>query len=155
MKFTAVASATLLVVISTSSLAQQTPKPEALIKWRQSVFQVLGWNNARIKSNVEGAAYNKDEVVKAANSTAAIAASGFGALFPAGTETGKGWHDTATKAEFFKEGDKVASLAGNFSKEASELASVAATGDQAAVKAQFVKLNQTCRACHDDYKSKD
>ena len=31
----------------------------------------------------------------------------------------------------------------------------AATGDQARVKEQFGKLGRTCKACHDDYRSKD
>ena len=42
--------AVLAVVISASALAQQAqPKPETLIKWRQSVYQVLAWNSSRIK----------------------------------------------------------------------------------------------------------
>lgn len=147
--------AALAVAVSTGALAQQAqPKPETLIKWRQSAYQVLAWNNARIKANVEGQ-YNKDEVIKAANSTAAIANSGLGGLFAPGTEQGKGWHDTSVKPELFKDGKKVGELAGNFVKEANELAKVASTGDAAAVKAQFGKLGQACKACHDDFKAKD
>lgn len=156
MKLLKTTLAAVIFAASTATLAQPAaPKPETLIKWRQSVFQVLAWNSARIKANVEGPQYNKEDVVKAANSTAAIASSGLGSLFPAGTEQGKGWHDTATRAGFFQDGAKVAELAGNFTREANELARIAATGEQAAVKAQFAKLTQTCRSCHDDYKVKD
>ena len=144
----------LAFAVSAGALAQQAPKPEQLIKWRQSVYQVLAWNNARIKANLEGQ-YNKDEVIKAANSTAALANSGLGALYAPGTDQGKGWHDTSVKPELFKDGSKVGQLAGNFAHEASELAKVAATGDAAAVKAQFGKLGQACKACHDDFKKKD
>lgn len=140
--------------VTASAFAQQAPKPEQVIKWRQSVYQVLGWNSNRIKANVEGQ-FNHEEVVRAANSTAAIANSGLGALYAAGTEQGKGWHDTAAKPEIFKDGKKVGDLAANFVREANELAKVAANGDQAAVKAQFGKLGQTCKSCHDDYKVKD
>lgn len=144
-----------VVSASAGAVAQQAqPKPETLIKWRQSAFQVLAWSNARIKASVEGT-YHKDEVVKAANTTAAIANSGLGALFAAGTETGKGWHDTTTKPELFKDGKRAAELFGNFNKEANELARVANTGDAAAVKDQFAKLGKTCKACHDDFKAKD
>ena len=146
--------AALAVVISASALAQQAPKPETLIKWRQSVYQVLAWNSGRIKANVEGT-YNKEEVIRAANSTAALANSGLGALYAPGTEQGKGWHDTTVKPELFTDGKHVGELAGNFAKEANELAKVAANGDQAAVKTQFGKLGQACKACHDDYKVKD
>jgi len=146
--------AALAVAVSATAMAQQAPKPENLVKWRQSVYQVLAWNSGRIKASVDGT-YNKDEVIRAANSTAAIANSGLGALYAPGTETAKGWHDTAVKPELFTDGKKVGELAGNFVKEANELAKVAQTGDQAAVKAQFAKLGGTCKACHDDYKKKD
>lgn len=150
--------AALAIVVSASALAQQAqqaqPKPETLIKWRQSVYQVLAWNSARIKASVEGT-FNKDDVIRAANSTAAIANSGLGALYAPGTEQGKGWHDTAVKPELFTDGKRVGELAGNFVKEANELAKVAAGGDQAAVKAQFAKLQGTCKGCHDDFKKKD
>lgn len=148
--------AILAVAVSASALAQQAaqPKPETLIKWRQSVYQVLAWNSARIKASVDGT-YNKDEVIRAASSTAAIASSGIGALYAPGTEQGKGWRETTVKPELFTEGKKVGELAGNFVKEANELAKVAAGGDQAAVKAQFAKLQGTCKACHDDFKKKD
>lgn len=136
------------------ALAQQAPKPETLIKVRQSTFQVVAWNSGRIKASVEGQ-YNKDDVIKAANTIAAIANSGIGALFVAGTEQGKGWHDTSAKAEVFSNSAHFAELGGNFAKEASELATIAAGGDPALVKAQYGKLTRTCKACHDDFKNKE
>ena len=39
-----------------------------------------------------------------------------------------------------------------FNKEANELARVAATGDAAAIKAQFGKTGGTCKACHDAFR---
>ncbi len=143
-----------ILAVSAVAWAQQAPKPETLIKWRQSVFQVLAWNSGRIKANVEGQ-YNKDEVVKAANAIAALSNSGLGALFVPGTEQGKGWHDTSARPELFKDSKHFGELGANFSKEANELALVANNGDAAAVKAQFGKLSRTCKACHDDFKSKD
>lgn len=154
-KFAKPLTAALAIALSAGAFAQQAqPKPETLIKWRQSVYQVLAWNNARIKANVEGQ-YNKEEVIRAANSTAALANSGLGALFAPGSEQGKGWRETTAKPELFKDGKRVGELAGNFAREANELAKVAAAGDAAAVKAQFGKLGQTCKACHDDFKNKD
>lgn len=143
-----------LLAACAAALAQQGPKPETLIKWRQSAFQVVAWNSGRIKANIEGL-YNKEEVIKAANTIAAISGSGLGSLFPAGTEQGKGWHDTTAKPELFKNTARFAELGGNFNKEAVELTKVAATGDVAAVKEQFGKLSRTCKACHDDFKAKD
>ncbi|MDD3352650.1 cytochrome c [Zoogloea sp.] len=145
-----------LIVSATSSaaLAQQAPKPEQIIKWRQSAYQVLAWNTGRIKNNVEGT-YNKDEVIRAANTIAAIANSGLGALYPAGTETGKGWRETTVRPELFTDGARAGEAARKFNVEANELAKLAASGDAAAVKTQFGKLNQTCKGCHDDFRKKD
>jgi len=146
--------ASLLAASLTVSAQQAGPKPENLIKWRQSAYSVLGWSSSRIKANVEGQ-FNKDEVIKAANTIAALANSGLGALFAPGTEQGKGWHETAAKPELFKDGKRVGELAGDFTHEANELAKVAAGGDAAAVKLQFGKLSKTCKSCHDDFKIKD
>ncbi len=136
-----------------TAIAQQGPKPEQLIKWRQSAYQVLAWNTGRVKANVDGQ-YNKDEVIKAANAIAAIANSGLGALYAPGTETGKGWKETAVKPELFTD-KKAGEVAAAFNKEANELARVAASGDVAAVKAQLGKVQGTCKACHDDFRKKD
>ena len=142
-------------VVTQAQQAAQAPKPEQLIKWRQSLFQTVAWNSARIKANVEGSAYNKEEVVKSATVIAALANSGLGGLFGPGTETGKGWHDTLAKPELFSSGAKVGELAGDFNREAAELVKVAGTGDAAATKAQYGKLNRTCKACHDEFKNKE
>jgi cytochrome c556 len=142
-----------LIGLNHEAMAQQAAKPEQLIKWRQSAYQLIGWNSSRIKANVEGQ-YNKEEVIKAANAIAAIANSGLGVLFAAGTDTGKGWHDTAVKPALFAADSKVGEYAAAFAKEANELAKLAATAEQAQVKEQFGKLGHTCKSCHDDYKVK-
>lgn len=43
-------------------------------------------------------------------------------------------------------------LAMAFVKEANELQKVAATGDVAAIKAQFGKTGESCKACHDKFR---
>ena len=135
-----------------TALAQQAPKPENLIKWRQSTFQVVAWNAGRIKAGLDGG-YDKDQVLRSANAIAAIANSGLGSLFAPGTETGKGWHDTSVKPTLFSDASGAAAAQAAFGKEANELARVAQTGDVAAVKAQLAALQKTCKACHDDYRN--
>jgi cytochrome c556 len=136
------------------AFAQQGPKPEQLIKWRQSAYQVIAWNSGRIKASLDGN-YNKEEVVRSANTIATLSNAGIGSLFAPGTETGKGWKDTAAKPELFKDAQKAGELNANFVREANELARVAAAGDAAAVKTQYAKLNGTCKGCHDEFRSKD
>lgn len=139
---------------ATVATAQAQVTVEKAIKWRQSAYTTMGWSMSRIKANLEGT-YNKDDVVKAANVIQAIANSGMGALYVPGSDKGKGWEKTQVKPALFTDGAKVGKIAGDFNKAANELAQVAASGDQAAVKDAFGKLGGTCKACHDDYRNKD
>ena len=145
--------ASLACVVAGSAVAQQASKPEALIKQRQSAFQVVAWNAGRIKASLDGG-YNKDQVLRSANVIAAIANSGLGSLFAAGTESGKGWHDTTIKPEAFANTARFAELGGEFAKESTELVRVVASGaDAGPVKDQFGKLQKTCKSCHDDFRN--
>ena len=144
--------ALLATAIAGSAVAQV--KPEDAIKYRQSGYGFMAWNMTRIKMNVEGGQFNKEEVIKAANAIQAIANSGMGALYLPGTDKGKGWEETRAKSNIWTEQEKLGKAAMAFNKEANEMAKVAATGDAAAVGAQLGKLGGTCKGCHDDFKAK-
>ena len=153
MKLNKIIVATLAIGLTGAALGQVVGKAEDQIRWRQSAYHTMAWNMGRIKANVEGT-YNKDQVVEAANVVQAIANSKMGALFQPGTDKGKGWKETRVKPEFFKpeSKDELGKLAGAYNKEANEMAKVAATGNAAAVKAQFGKLGESCKACHDKFR---
>ncbi|CAG0944831.1 MAG: Cytochrome c' [Rhodocyclaceae bacterium] len=153
MKIRTILAASLGLTLASTTLAQVVGKPEDQIRWRQSAYHTLAWSMARIKANVEGT-YNKDQVVEAANVIQAVANSKMGALFQPNTGSGKGWKETRVKPEFFKaeSRDELGRIAGAYGKEANEMARVAATGDAGAVKAQFGKLGESCKACHDKFR---
>ena len=142
-----------LVAVAFAGAAVAQEKIVNEIKWRQSAYGFAAWNMARIKSNVE-VTYNKEEVIKAANASQAVANSCMGALYAAGTDKGTGWEKTRAKPEIWTEQEKLGKAAMAFVKEANEMAKVAAAGDAAASKAQFGKLGGTCKGCHDDFKIK-
>lgn len=142
----------LLATALMGTASAQAIKVEDAIKWRQSAYQVLSWNMNRLKANVEGQ-FNKDEVVKAGNTIAAIANSGMGSLYVPGSDKSDKIK-TNVRPEMFTNHEAVGKVAMAFAKEANEMAKVAATGDAAAVKAQMGKLGGTCKACHDDFKQK-
>ncbi len=142
-----------LVAVAFAGAAVAQEKTVDAIKWRQSAYGFMGWNMARIKANVEGT-YNKEEVIKAANSIQAVANSGMGVLYAPGTDKGTGWEKTRAKPEIWTEQEKLGKAAMAFVKEANEMAKVAAAGDAAASKAQMGKLGGTCKGCHDDFKIK-
>ena len=143
-----------LLALTLAGSAMAQVKPEEAIKFRQSGYGFMAWNMARIKMNVEGGNYNKEEVIKAANAIQAIANSGMGALYLPGTDKGKGWEETRAKSNIWTEQEKLGKAAMAFNKEANEMAKVAQTGDAAAVGAQLGKLGGTCKGCHDDFKAK-
>jgi len=140
-----------LVSVVGTAFAQQSLKPEDMIRIRKAGFGYMAWNFGKIKANLDGS-FNKDQVIAAANVVAATASSGMGALFGPGTDKDIGDQKTRVKPELFQQTDRVKELMGNLSKEANELVKVAATGDVAAVKAQFGKTGGTCKACHDDFR---
>jgi cytochrome c556 len=126
-------------------------KTEDAIAFRQSGYKFMAWNMGRIKANL-GAQFNKDEVMQAANVIQAIANSGMGKLYVPGSDKGTGWKPTEVKSELFTDKEGVGKVAKAFTEAANEMAKVAATGDQAAVKAQFGKLGESCKACHEKYR---
>jgi len=134
--------------------AQTAPRPEAIIKWRQSAYQVIGWNSGRIKTALAGN-YDAREVASAANALAAVAGSGLESLFPANTTQGKGWRDTTARETIWSETPKFRALNEEFAHEAAELARVAGGSDAKAVQAQFQKVARTCKSCHDRYRQTD
>lgn len=142
-----------LTAIAGTALAQVIGKTEDQIRWRQSAYHTMAWSMGRIKANVEGQ-YNKDQVAEAANVIQAIANSKMGALYQPGSDKGKGWKETRLKSEFFGHKD-LPQIAQNFGAAANEMAKVAAGGDAAAVKTQFGKLGEACKACHDKFRQDD
>jgi cytochrome c556 len=152
-RFNKMAAAALsLVVLSGAALAQV--KPEDAITFRQSGYKFMAWNMGRIKANLDGQ-FNKDEVIQAANVIQAIANSGMGKLYLPGTDKGKGWKDTEVKPELFTDKEGVGKVAKAFNEAANEMAKVAASGDAVAVKAQFGKLGESCKGCHEKYRVDD
>jgi len=132
-------------------------KPESAIKYRQSGYAFMGWNMGKLKGMLidNPDSFNKDQAVAAANAIQAIANSGMGALYVPGSDKGKGWEPTRVKAELFTDKEGVGKVAVAFNKEANELAKVAATGDAAALKVQFGKVGESCKACHEKFREEE
>lgn len=140
-----------------AAASAQAAGPEDLIKARQSGYNFMAWNMGKIKGQVveNPASFNKEQVIAAANAIAAIANSGMGALYAPGTETGTGWKPTRANADMFQKPEEVKKVAIAFNKEANELAKVAAGGNIDAIRAQFGKVGETCKSCHDSFRTKD
>src|SRR5690349_4484626 len=153
-RFVAGLLAAAALTMTSWAAAQSAPRPEALIKWRQSAYQVIAWNSGRIKAALAGQ-FDAHEVQSAANTLAGVANSGLAGLFAPGTEHGKGWRETTARDSVFSDVQKFRALTEEFAREANTLARVAATGERGAVNGQFLKVAQACKACHDKYRQTD
>ena len=143
-----------VALLSASVCAENAQRPESLIKWRQSAYQVIAWNSGRIKAALAGS-YPRQEVQSAANALAAVANSGLATLFIPGTASGKGWRETTARDEVFSDAEKFRALTEEFAREANTLARVAAAGDRTTVNEQFLKVAQTCKSCHNQFRQTD
>lgn len=146
-----------LAAVTLAGTAFAQAKPENLIKWRQSGYSFMAWNMGKLKGMLvdNPSSFNKEQAAAAANAIQAIANSGMGALYAPGTDKGTGWKETQVKPELFTDKEGVGKVAVAFNKEANELAKVAAGGDAAAIKAQFDKVGQACKGCHEKFRKED
>ncbi len=143
----------LLALAFAGSALAQTYSVEDAIKWRQAAYQVLSWNMARLDQNVKSAQFNKEDAIKAASTIAAIANSGMGQLYFAGSDQSDKIK-TNVRPEMFTNGEAAGKAAMAFSAEANALAEVAQAGDAAAIQAQLGKVGGTCKGCHSDFRKK-
>lgn len=134
--------------ISVPASAQQFAKSEDAIKYRQSAFFVTAQHFGPLGAMANGRApFDAAQAQKHADVLAVVATlplAGFGD----GTEGGK------SKAEIWKEKAKFNELGQNYATEMGKLAAAAKTGDLAQLKAAFGPAAQTCKACHDAFRSR-
>jgi cytochrome c556 len=144
--------AVVLATLVSLAHAQGAPRPEQLVKWRQSAFEVVAWNTQRLKAALADDESNARELQSAANALAAVAASGLADLFPRGTEHVKGWRDTSAAAAAFSDAPQFRARSDDFASAAARLAQLAAGADRAAIKEQFAKVANTCKGCHEKFR---
>lgn len=135
---------------ATAAVAQQPTKAEQAIKYRQSVYQVILWNLGPMAGAVQGKApYDKDAFAKQAARVATMApmlAEGYPKdSFVAGK--------TRAKQEIWANWAEFQQLMQNFETKSATFAGVAQGGDLAQIKPAFGELTQTCKACHDKFRS--
>ena len=128
----------------------QFVKPEDAIKYRKAAYTVMGAHFGRIGEVVKGnVPYNAKETEANAALVEALAKLPFTA-FGKGTETGG---DTRAKPEVWREADKFHAGAEKMQQAVTQLYAASKTGDLAQVRTAFGAAGQTCKACHDNYRS--
>jgi len=128
--------------------AAQFAKPEDAIKYRKSAMFLMNTHVGRIGAMVNGRVpFDAKSVADNAEFTTIVSKLPF-AAFVEGTDKG----DTKAKPEVWAEADKFRTAASTMQDEMAKLNAAAKTGNQDAIKAQFGKLGQSCKACHDHFR---
>ncbi len=152
-KFTALTSTALLLGISVTAVAQ-TPA-EIAIKYRQSVYAVMGYHfGGTMAPMVRGdKPYDKEAFARAAGIVAQMAPLAHEG-FSAGSDKGTDKLPTKAKPEIWVKQDDFKAKMDKMNAETAKLAQVSRTASFDDIKKQFGATGATCKACHDDYRNK-
>ncbi len=143
------AAAVVATAITSAAFAQA--KPEASIKYRQGVYGIMGWNFGPMAAMMKGEKpFDQAAFAKHAANVAAVAPMALEGFGP-GTDKGA---ETKAKPEIWAKMDDFKSKMTKMNEEVTKLAAMAKTGSQEDIKKQFGATGGTCKACHDDYKTK-
>lgn len=127
------------------------PKPEDAAKYRQSVYTIIGWNFKPIGAMVKGEIpFDAAAVARHAQYVELMSKAALEG-FPKGSGPDAVKH-TEAKPEIWTNWDKFETAMSNFEEEAAKLTEAAKSGDEGAIKAQFGKTAETCKACHKEFR---
>ena len=144
-------SAAVAATFAFSAAAQV--KPDTAIEYRQSVYEVIGWNFKPMVAMVKGEApYDKEAFAKRAANVAVMAPMALEGFTPGSDKGDK--QKTKAKAAIWEKMDDFKAKMAKLTEESAKLAAISKTGTFDEIKKQFGVTGATCKACHDDYKQK-
>ena len=127
------------------------PKPEDVAQYRQSVYTIIGWNFKPIGAMVKGEVpFDAAAVARHAQYVEMMSKAA-----PEGFQKGSGpdaVKNTEAKPEIWAKSSEFDTKMKDFQQEAAKLSEVAKGGDEKAIKAQFGKTAETCKACHKEFR---
>ncbi|HRJ53949.1 MAG TPA: cytochrome c [Candidatus Thiothrix moscowensis] len=141
-------AATSIAVVSTAIADEQKSPEEMAIEYRQGAFSMIKYHFGPMAAMVKGEKeFNAEAFAKNAEAVAALS------KFPInGFIEGSDMGETEAKDAIWKNMDDFKKKMETFQVEAASLAEVAKGGDMAAIKPQFGKVGESCKACHKEYK---
>lgn len=120
--------------------------------YRQSWFAMVGMNFGPMVSMLKGEMPWNDQQLQAfADQLATLTSMDVKRGFGPGSDKGT----TRAKPEIWENKADFESKMQDLTDAAKALQSAAATGDKKAIAGQIAATGKTCKACHDEYKSKD
>lgn len=128
----------------------QFAKPEDAIKYRQATFTVMAAHFGRIGAMANGRVpFDAKVAAENAEIVSAMAKLPWAAFGP-GTDQGL---PNRSKPEIWREGDKFKAASDKMVAEVAKLDAAAKSGNLDQLKAAFGGVGQTCKACHDAYRT--
>ncbi|MDE2457023.1 MAG: cytochrome c [Burkholderiales bacterium] len=145
-------AAAVIGLASALPAAAQFQKPEDAIKYRQSAMTLIGAHFGRIAAMAQGKIpFDAKTAAENAALVDTLVHLPF-AAFGEGTERGA---PTQAKPEIWKEPAKFKSAAEKLQEEVGKLNVAAKTGSLDAIKGAVGGVGKACKACHDDFRSKE
>lgn len=141
----------LIVAFALGAAYAQFAKPEDAIQYRKSVMFLIAQHIKGMGAVVQGkSAYDKDEFSANADVVAMLSNLPWKAMMEPGTDKG----DTTMNSAVFEKEEQFREVSGSFETAAAKLATTAKGGDLNAIKVQFGKVVQNCKACHTEFRKK-
>jgi cytochrome c556 len=141
-----------IAALLATAIAAAAVKPETAIRYRQSVYTMIGWNFVPMVDMVKGKTpWDSPSFAIHADRIAFLAPQLLEG-FPEGSDKGA---DTEAKQEIWKNMDDFKSKMNDLVHESKILADVAKAGDEAKIREQFKKTAGACKSCHDKYRNED
>ncbi|HYD96425.1 MAG TPA: cytochrome c [Noviherbaspirillum sp.] len=140
---------TTLIAIPFSAQAQFA-KVEDAVKYRQSVFSVMGTHMGRVGAVVKGERPYDKAAVEGDVAVIEMMSKLPWSAFPQGSDL----QNSKAKPELWKEQDKFKAAAEKMQQEVAKLSTASKSGDLNAIKSAFGGVGQSCKNCHDNYRNK-
>jgi len=136
-----------LMLFAGVSLAAQAAEPEDNIKYRKNSMKAIGAHMGAVNAILTGKVDFKGHLADHARALAALNKDVAG-LFPKDSDFG----ETDAKDEVWKNTADFKKRAAAAKEKSEAFVKAVATNDAAKMKAAFGQLNDTCKACHKDYR---
>lgn len=140
------ASIALMALIAPSYAAES----EDIIKYRISVMEAYGGHMSAASRIVRGKVDFTDQLQLHADSMKDIAGT-VDKLFPEDSDFG----DTRAKEEVWSKAKEFAQSTRDNQQAAADFSSSVAGGDKAAIAASFKKLADSCKSCHEEFRTEE
>lgn len=137
----------MLVLLAGLATAVVAAEPEDIIKYRKNNMMASGGHMAATGAILNGKVDFKNDLVDHAKALAALNKDVAG-MFPKDSDFG----DTAALDAVWKKSADFKARANDAKEKSDALVKAVATHDKAKMSAAFGQLNDTCKACHKDYR---